>query len=237
MAASPGGFPKRLVDLYTSPAEAFAALVPQARFWTPLAILMALNLGVAAVWLERVDPKAFIESQWEEWGVSDRIALEKRGAILEASTAAFYRDAWLSLLGVPLLAAGVAGVYLFIFRFFLASEIVYKQSLAIVAWSLAAVGLVQKPLGLLTLALRGDWNLHPEMALESSLASFVDRASAGRALWALAGSFDLFVFWTLLLLITGYRVGGRHGFGAAALGVALPWTLFVLVKVGFLALF
>lgn len=233
-----GGTLRALADLYLAPREAFAALLAPPRFWAAFAVLMALQIGTAAVWLQKLDREEFIKAQWEEWGVTEKIPAEKRAEVLESAVATFDRSAWLGVAVIaPVGFVAIAGLYLFLFRFFLASEVTFAQSLAIVAHCFLATGLVVAPLSLLTLALKGDWNIAPELALQANLAVLLDKQSVARPLWALADSLDLFSFWRIFLLASGYRAAGRHGFTTALVAVAVPWVLYVLGKVGLAALF
>ncbi len=88
--------------------------------------------------------------------------------------------------GAAVMLLVTAGALLFVFRFFYASELSFKQSLAVVSWVLFAVGLVTTPLLLMVLGLKGDWNLNPQEVLQANLGLLLDKATAAKPLWALA---------------------------------------------------
>jgi hypothetical protein len=225
-----------LVDLYVAPREAFASLVVKRSFWLALAILLAVNAAGAAIWLQKVDKKEFIRSQIEEYGMWDKIPAEQREAALD--TSGFDRQVWLGIFVFrPLFFAALAGIYLFIYRFFFASEVSFVQSLTILLYTFMAVELLKGPLVLLILAMKGDWNLNPEFVLQASPALFLDKQSVPKAVWALVDSIDLFSFWTLWLITAGHRAASRLTASSAFVGAAIPWVIYVLIKVGFSALF
>jgi hypothetical protein len=130
----------------------------------------------------------------------------------------------------------IALVYFVIFRFFYGSQITFAASLGVISWTSLAVGLVKWPLELLTLYLKGDWNIHPEYALQASPAALFERGSIPAALYSLLGSLELFWLWTLFLLAVGYGVASKRSTGSAAAGVVIPWLIVVLGKMGFAAL-
>jgi hypothetical protein len=144
---------------------------------------------------------------------------------------------WLSpLVFTPSILVGMAAIFLFVYRFFLAAELEVKQSLAVVSWTFLAYSLLTVPLALLVFALKGDWNLHPGQVLQANPAALLDRASTSRVVYALAETFDLFVLWMLALLAIGFAAATRLPLRTAAWGVLGPWLVLLLLKLGVAAL-
>jgi hypothetical protein len=139
--------------------------------------------------------------------------------------------------GSPLSILIVAGILLFIYRFFYAGEVGFKQSLAITSWSFFALALLTTPLLLAVFALKGDWNLNPQEVLQANLSLLLDKAETAKPLWALATSLDLFSFWLIFLLASGFGVAVKKTTGSTLWGVVIPWAVIVAVKVGWSAIF
>jgi hypothetical protein len=99
------------------------------------------------------------------------------------------------------------------------------------------VGLVTTPLTLLVLFLRDDWTLNPQVAIQANLSLLLDREEAPKFLWSLAESLDLFSFWALWLLATGYAAVSSRPWTWALPVVVGPWALYVAGKVTLAALF
>lgn len=235
---SGGGFFQNLIDVYFSPREAFTRIVRNPRFLVPLVAYVILVLGFTGVWMQRMDPVEFMKTQIEESGQADRIPAEQRVAIIEQQAQWMPVFAWVgSIVGTALTFLVVAGVLLFLYRFFYASEVTFKQALAIVSWVFFAVGLVTTPLLLLVMGLKGDWNINPQEALQANLGLLLDKSSAAKPLWALLSSIDIFSLWTVFLLAVGFGVASRKSTGSAIWGVAVPWALIVLGKVAWAAIF
>jgi hypothetical protein len=236
--AEAGGFFQNLVDLYFAPREAFARIVRRPGFLLPLVCHTALAFGFSSIWMNKVDAKEFVKAQLEEAGRWDQIPADRREGILEGAAGRMQVFGWVGpLLFTPIMVVVVAGVLLGIFRFFYASELSFRQSMALVAWPFFAVALVTTPLLLLVFNLKGDWNLNPQDVLQANLGLLLDKSSAAKPLWALFTSVDLFSLWLVFLLAVGFGVASRKTTGSALWGVAIPWLAIVAIKVGWAAMF
>ncbi len=231
------GFLGTLAELWFEPRRAFEGIVHSPRFWAPLLAHFALAVTFTGVWLQKVDPGEFIKTQLVESGRWDRMPPEGRERVV-AGSGGFFRamagvGAVFGGVGIPLLAAGTL---LFAFRFFYASEVDFRRSMAISSWSFLAVGLVSTPLMLLVMYLKGEWNLPPPDVFQAGPALLVERGSTAQPLWVLLQGLDLFPLWTVALLAIGFAVASRRSIGSALWGVAVPWVLVVLTRAAFAAL-
>jgi hypothetical protein len=233
-----GGFFQNLIDVYFSPREAFGRVVRKPAFVLPLAAYIVLVLAFTGIWVAKMDPVEFVKTQIEESGRADRIPADQRETIIEQQAKIMpILVPVLGVLGTLVTFVVVAGVLLFVFRFFYAGEVSFKQAVAIVSWVFFAVGLVTTPLLLLILYLKGDWNIDPNSAIQANLGLLLDKSEAAKPLWALATSIDVFSLWMVFLLAVGFGVASRKKTSSALWGVAIPWVLIVLVKVGWAAIF
>jgi hypothetical protein len=89
---------------------------------------------------------------------------------------------------------------------------------------------------LATFTLKGDWNINPQEVLQANVSLLLEKETTPKPVWALATSLDLFSFWSIALLATGYGVATRRSTGSAAWGIVTLWALVVIVKVGWAAL-
>jgi Yip1 domain len=234
----PRGFLSTLAGLYAAPSETFRALAARPSFAAPLLALIALNVAFTFVWTRKADPVELVRTQMEESGVFDRVPAERHADLVQRQARLFPIFAWLGpLVFAPLGFVAMAGLFLFIYRFFYASETTFAQSLAVVGWSLLAVGLVTTPLTLLVLALKGEWSVDPRMVIQASPAALFDKGAVPKPVHALLDSIDLFSAWTLFLLSAGYAAMSKRSLGAAAVGVLVIWAVYVLLKVALAAIF
>jgi len=234
----PGGFFGNLVDVYFSPRQAFTRIVGRPSFLVPFVAFLVLVLGFTALWMNKLDPVEFMKTQLEESGQWDKIPVDQRETILDSAAGRMKTFGWIGpVVFTPLMLLVVAGALLFVFRFFYGSEAVFKQALTIVSWCFFATALVTTPLTLLVLYLKGDWSVNPQDVVQANLGVLLDRSTAAKPLWALLSSIDVFNLWLVFLLAVGFAAASRKSTASALWGVAIPWLLIVLVKVGWAALF
>lgn len=223
-----------ILGLYTEPRQEFAAILRRpGRFWIALVAAAVLSTAFTAIWMRKVDAHEFMRTQLEESGQADDMPPEQKANIVEQQARFMKIVAPISGLIGPALAAVVLGaLFMFVYRFFYASEVTFTQSMAVVAWSFLAVALVTLPLTLAVFAAKDDWNVDPNAALQANPTLLLDRESVPRALYVLVESVDLFSFWTMFLLATGFAVASRRSTSAALWGIVVPWGVWVLGKVG-----
>lgn len=233
-----GGFVQNLIDVWFSPREAFARILRQPRILVALVLYAALVLGFTGVWMHKMDPVEFMKIQIEESGRADRIPAEQREGIIEQQAKLMPIFGWvLGPVFIAIMLVVVAGALLFVFRFFYAGDVDFKQAFAIVLWTFLAVGIVTTPVTLAVMSLKGDWNLNPQEVVQANLGLLLDKSTAAKPLWALFTSIDIFVLWMVFLLAAGFGVASRKTTSSALWGVAVPWLIIVLMKVGWSALF
>ena len=235
---APAGFFATLAGVYVAPGPTFAAIARRPAFWTPLLAFVAAGLLFNAVWLRNLDAREFARAEVEDSPFADQMSPEQRAEGIERQAGIFPFVAWLDPLVLrPLSLVVVALFYLFVFRFFYAAEVTFKQSLAVSGWSFLAAAAVTLPLTLLVLSLKEDWNVDPRTALQANLTLLLDKASVPRAVYSIAESIDLFSAWMLALLAIGYGAASGRRPGQAAIGVIAVWAIYVVGKAALAAVF
>jgi Yip1 domain len=239
--AAPGadrGFLATLVDIIVAPGAAFRAIAVRPRWDVPLALAIAIGLAFSAVWISKADPVEFMKVQMEESGGMERVPPEKRAEVLQAQAKWFKAFAWVGpLFFAPLMYAALAGLFLFVYRFFYGADVTFAQSLAVVAWCFVAYGLVLNPLILLVMSLKNEWSVDPQSVVQASVAALLDKAATSKPLYALAGSLDLFSFWMMALLSIGFGAVIRKPPSSAAWAIVTLWACYVVGKCALAALF
>jgi hypothetical protein len=235
---NPGGFFQNLIDVYFAPREAFTRIVRRATFLLPLIGHIVLVLAFTGIWIHKMDAREFMKVQLEESGQWDKIPAEQRDNIIEQQAKWMPVFAWIGpVVATPLFILVTAAALMFIFRFFYSGEVPFKQAFSIVTWTFFATSVVVTPLMLAVLQLKGDWNLNPQEVVQANLSLLLDKSSAAKPLWALLSSVDIFTMWTIFLLAVGFAVASKKPTASAIWGVAVPWIVIVLCKVGWAAIF
>ncbi len=138
----------------------------------------------------------------------------------------------------PLMYAALAGLFLFVYRFFYAADVTFAQSLAVV--------------GLVLRGLRpGAEPADPPASCRSRTSGASTRIpwcrpapprcstrpQRSKPLYALAGSLDLFSFWLIALLSIGFGAVIRKPASSAAWAIVILWAVYVAGKCALAALF
>jgi hypothetical protein len=217
----PASLARDLLDLFFSPREAVGRIATRPRVWAPILLFVAVQVAFTAVWLHHLDPGEFFRSLAEGSG---------RAAPPHAPPAGFVRGMlWGSAFVIgPAVVTFLAALFLFIFNFVLGAQVTFRQSVSVQFHAHLAVFLVTLPLVLLVMALKQDWNVHPGQALQANVTLLLEQEGTPKALYSLAESLDLGVFWLLGLMVIGYRAAARRPAFAA---VVVPWVIWVLGKV------
>jgi hypothetical protein len=234
----PESFFQNLTDLYFEPRKAFGRIVPTASWILPFVGYLILVLAFTGIWLNYMEPAEFMKTQLQEGGQWDKLTPEQRQGVIDQQAPFIPMFSWVSAFVIqPIILTVIAGALLFVFRFFYAGEVRFKQALAIVCWSFFAFALVTTPLTLGVMAMQDDWNINPQHALQANPSLLLDKGETAKPLWAFVTSLDLFSFWLMFLLASGFGVACRKATGSAFWGVAIPWALIIAIKVGAAAIF
>lgn len=233
-----GSFLGNLFNLYFEPSATFEKIFTKPRIIAIVLFQISLGVLFSTIWFQKLDAKEFMRQQMELNPRIQQMPTEQVEKIIE--TQASFMKTWgrIGPLIAPLILDGLlAGLLMFMFRFFMAAEVSFLDSLATIAWTFATVGLLQTPILLAVMALKGDWNLSPDQVVQANPTVFFEMSAMPRWLWSLLGSFDLFSLWTLFLLATGFSVAGKRGLSTGLWGVGICWAIYVVVKIGFLLIF
>ena len=231
------GFFGILGNLYVAPSEAFAAILKRPNVWAPLLLAMAMNAAFSVAWLQKVDGEAFMKARFAENPRARDMPAEDKARAIEAQVKMLPVYAGIGPVFVAIVALVVAGALVFVFRFFFAGEVTFRQGLAMTSWVFVALGVVTLPLTYLVLHLKDDWTLNAQEVLQANPSLFFERGAVAAPIFSLLGSLDLFSFWGIALLAMGFGLASRKTFGSAVWGVAVPWFIYVLGKAGMAALF
>jgi hypothetical protein len=223
-------FVSSLGNLLVAPREAFAGILRRPSPWLPLLAFVLLHVVYLAVWLPNLDPIEMIRNQQEAAGKEAPLPPESAAGFIKAFSAV------ITLVAPPIVILATAACMLLVFRFFYGGDVTFKQAFTICAWSFLTLATVTVPLMLLVMALKGEWSLDPASILTANAAVLLDRATTAKWLYAAAKALDLFSFWLMFMLASGFAVAMRKPTGSALPGVLVPWALLTAIGVGIAAL-
>ena len=228
----------RLSGVLFEPSAAFRDIAEHPRPWPPLAIIIVLSLVFTYLFTQRVGFERFYRQLAETNSGMQKMEPAQREQTIaiqvKVAPAFFYG---FSVIGVPVMALIVAGVYLLIFKTFLGAEITFKQVYAVCCYSLVPL-IFSSLMGLTMLMLKEPDQFDLQNPTPSNIGAFLDVTTTPKWLYSLATSFDAFTLWTVVLTATGLSVASRKiSWATSITWVAVAWGLWVVLKVGGAAIF
>jgi hypothetical protein len=233
VSANPIG---RMFGALFSPRATFEDIARRPSWIAPIVFLTVISLGVSLQLAQKVN--------WERV-VTQRIEKDPRAAQLtpeqrERSVSLGAKIARVSVyvfgvLSNLLMALILATVFLGAFNLMAGMGVRFGTAMAITSHSLLPTA-ISGVLAIAVLAIKDPETVDPEHLLASNLGGLVP-SDAPKWLDKLASSFDLFVFWILFLLATGFAAASPKKVSMGkAVGIVFGfWAAFVLVKVGLAA--
>jgi hypothetical protein len=239
MAALEDSGPGRLIGVLVAPVKTFRAIAERPSWGVALVVLMAVSTLVGVLANHRIDKddmRTMIQQRIEK-SRGGQATPEQVDQAVEMGTKVSAVTIWFIPVIVLVIYLIVAAVLMGAFRFFGGSEIPFKTSFATTVHGFVP-GIVAALLTLPVLFTRTHITVKQAQGglLASNLGALAPE-SMGEALRTLLASFDFFSFWSLALLIIGYRLTAKVSPAAAATVVLVLWALFVACRVGLAALF
>ena len=232
----------RIFGVIFSPKPTFESIVQRPTWILPLILVCLTSVTVIFVFSQRVGWRGFMERQNQTNArlqkQMESMTPEKREKMLETQTKFASIFGYVGVvLGTFIGALLVAGVLLAAFNLIAGAKIGFTTSLGIVAHSWVP-GIIVGLLGILIIFLKDPSTVDIQHLLATNAGAFLSD-DAPKWQESLLSSFDLFVFWYIILMSVGYSATNpkKISFGKAFGTVVGVWLFYVIVKVGFAAAF
>lgn len=229
--------PARLAGVLFGPKEAYADIVarPQ-RWWIPLLLVIVANLTYMYLFSSRVGwDKMIRESMQNNSRIEQLSPEQKEQAVQQAMKFAGISAYAGAVLAVPVVTLIMAGALMFVMNA-MGGKASFKQSFTIVSYS-AMIGLVVLVLSIAVMYLKNPEDFDLKNPLAFNAGAFV-ASTAPKWLASLASSFDLFTFWSMGVLATGFAATSRKlPWSKALTGIIMLWAVWVVAKTGWVAMF
>jgi hypothetical protein len=144
----------------------------------------------------------------------------------------------IAAIATPIVYVILAGIFA-LGMMFIQAKTTFKKILSVVAWSRAAIGVVETVVMMASLMIRDEESLRsidPTQAsgiVPTNVAAFLPSVTSP-AIKSLAGSLDIFTIWTLILFTIGFAAiaGSRKITTRKTATVVLGfWVIYVFLKV------
>lgn len=229
--------PARIAGVYMEPAKAFADIAARPRnWWVPLILVALASIAFVYCYSQRVGWDRMMRHEMETNTRLQSLTPEQREQAIERGIKFSGISTYVAVVvGLPVVVAIVAGALMLMMNGLMGTQVTFKQSMAIVAYSFLT-GLVTAVLGIFVMYLKNpdDFDLRNPLAFNGG--AFLS-STAPRWLTALASSFDVFTFWTIALMAAGYAAASRKlKWSKAFTAILLLWLVWVVAKTGWAAM-
>jgi hypothetical protein len=232
----------RIFGVIFSPKPTFESIAQKPTWVLPLVAISLLSILIIFVFSQRVGWRSFMERQNQSNSrvqkQMESMTAEQREQMLETQTKFASVIGYVgAVLGTFIAAVVVAAVLMLAFNVVGGAKVGFVTSLSIVSYSWVP-GIVGGLLGLLILFLKDPSTIDIQHLVAANAGAFLSEDSP-KWLETLLSSFDLFIFWTMILMGIGFSATNpkKISFGKGLGTVVGVWLIYLLVKVGFAAAF
>jgi hypothetical protein len=226
-----GGGLSRLVRVFTQPTAVFSELAVTPTWIAPLALIVALAIGMQVLIGPRLDMSGTIRESLAERTNAPKMTDEQmdRAVELGSKTAGVMR--WLIPVTVPVVFLLLGGIY-FLGLKATGSATEFKPVFATVLHANVPPAVVSSVVMAVTVLKRSSFTAQELEGLVKSNLGALLHDSLSKPVAALAGVIDIFNIWQWILLAIGLSIVGRVSRGKAVAIIAVVWGVWALGKMG-----
>jgi hypothetical protein len=229
----------RIFGVIFSPKETFESIARRPSWLVPILLLCLVSLGAVAAFSHRGGWPSYFRKQVESSSRYQQMPRDQQESVLAAQIKYGPRVAYVQVFVVPfLLAVVLASIFLGTFNLLGGTQLSFKASLAVVAYSYLT-SVISGLLAILVILLKDPATVDIQNVVASNIGAYLP-SEAPKWQIALFGSLDLFSIWTMILLVTGYRAAAapkKLSFATAFIFVFGWWLVYVVLKTGATAAF
>ena len=228
----------RVLGVLFSPGKTFEDIVRKPSWMLPIVLTTILSIAVSFSIDQRINWREFMSQQIEKNPRAAQMSAEQKQQQIEGG--AKFSPAFtygIGLLG-PILGALVVSLVMWgAYSLLGGASTNFGTAFSITSHAFLT-GLISSPLFILILYLKPYGTADLENPIAANLAAFLPDESA-KWLVALCKSFDIFTFWTLILLAIGFAaVNPKKLKGSKTYTIAFGvWAVFVACRVGWAFIF
>jgi hypothetical protein len=232
----------RIFGAIFSPKPTFESIAQRPTWILPLVLISILSIVTIFVFSQRVGWRSFMIRQDQQNSrlqkQMDQMTPEQRDKMLDQQTkiAPIFGYVF-GVLGIFIVAVIIATVLMVAFNMMIGGGIGFTTSLGIVTHSWVP-GIIGGLLGILVLFLKDPSTIDLQHLVAANAGAFLSD-DAPKWQEALLSSFDLFTFWSMILMGIGYSAANpkKISFGKALGTIVVVWAVYVVCKVGLTAAF
>jgi hypothetical protein len=228
----------RVVGVIFSPKATFQSIARRPTWLVPIILLCIVESCIVGVYGHRIGWRGLIEKQMAANSQFQQLTAAEQESRIQLGLKYAPPVAYVEVIVGPFLAVLMfAGIFWLIFNLAVGAKFGFKTSLAVVSYGLVP-GILLSLVGILIIFLKDPSDVDLQHLVASNAGTFLSSDSS-KWLVALLSSFDLFLFWEMILLAMGFNAAApkKISFAGAFFWILGLWALVVFIRVGFAAAF
>ncbi len=221
---------QQVIKVFTDPVTFFQHLRNNPTWLLPLVLIILMSIAFASITKDQM-----LEYRKQMILDSEKIPEEFKDKSIEQienmTPSAYYVQTVLgSVIGIVIVYAIGAGLFLVVGNFFLGGKATFKQMFALFTWA-NMVSIVEMLVKMILILQKNS------MEVYTSLALLMDPAKSKTFLFQLLNAVDIFAIWKVILWSIGFGIIYRFSAKKSYVTVISLYIVYVLVSIGFSRLF
>ena len=235
---------QRWFGVLFSPGETFADINRKPTIIAPIIILVVITATAAAVIQWKLAPfmpdliRTQMKKTLERFGQTPTEEQLQQSVNQQLMIAKF--SPLIAAVFTPITYLVVAGVFA-LGMLLIQAKATFKKIYSVILWTFAAIGVISSIVFIASLMVKDEESLrsinlnNPTETVPTNIGAFLGPETSP-IIRSLAGSIDIFSFWTIAILAIGFAAIANSKnvkTGKTAVMVIVLWGIYVLAKVGF----
>jgi hypothetical protein len=231
-APTPKSFPSRFLGVFVSPGETFAEIARRPDYLAPLIVLMLTAVAVSETMLARVGMERLVRMQIEHSSRASSMTPQQMQQAVEQGIRIGTILAHFGFVFLPVVLLLVAAICLAVTNAIFGAKITLGTAFSVVCYA-NLVSVLASAIAIVMIIFGDVEHFNPQNPAPTNLGFFLNPAETPKALLSLAGSFDIFSLWIIVLLGIGLSEATARKVKTASITLTLfgLWLAWVLAKV------
>jgi len=222
----------RFLGVFISPGETFADIARRPDFLAPLILLMLTTIAVSETLLRRIGMERLVRMQIEHSSRASSMTPAQMQQAVEQGVRIATILAHVGFVFLPVVLLIIAAICLAVTNAIFGGKITFRTAFSVACYA-DLVSVLASLIAIVMIIFGDVEHFNPQNPVPTNPGFFLNPAETPRALLSLAGSFDIFSLWIIVLL--GIGLSEAAGLKVKTTSVTLTlfglWLAWVLAKV------
>jgi hypothetical protein len=227
----PMSFFQRLKSSYIEPGKAFADVNRRPSWLAIFIVISILSIASALTATMRLDQETLIRQALQSSPVKMTEAQISQAVAAQQSPVIRYGSSAFAPVSIIIAYLAIAGVFLVLYML-MGTSLNFRKILAATFWGIGPPAIIKAILSILILFLKDPDTIDVTKGVLISNLGVLADSKAHPFMASIAGSLDIFSFWSMALLAIGFAAisDGKLVTRKAGIGVVALWVVYIVGK-------